>query len=252
MVGAVICFASTGGAPATAAQSQSGFTTWQRVRLAFGNKPFVSLLCAKMANLTAVGWYFAVLPFLFTTVTRAGYAKLGLYFFAQGLATLFSQPFWVWTSRRIGKKRAFYITATCYGLGVATWFLAQPGDPVSYSLARGIVLGFLGGGSLLTASSMLPDAIEHDFNRTGLRREGIFAGVYTTVEKASAALSSSLIGVCLSIGGYVQGAHGAAVQPPSAILAIRLSTFAPLIFGVAGALILTTYRLPDKRVRDPS
>jgi GPH family glycoside/pentoside/hexuronide:cation symporter len=247
LIGALICFAGTKGAPATVVSDPTGFTTWSRVKLAFGNRPFVSLMGCKLANLTSVAWYFAILPFLFTTVTKAGYKQLSLYFFVQGLATLGGQPFWVWLSKGIGKKRTFYVSSVGYGLAIASWFLAAAGDPAVLTVARAAVIGGLGGGALLAASSLLPDAIAHDFHRTGLRREGIFAGVYTTVEKASAAFAATLIGAGLSLGGYVQGAGGHDVQPASAVMVIRLATLAPLVFCVIAALVLTTYTLADKR-----
>lgn len=222
----------------------------EKLKLALGNKPFVSLIACKMSNLTGVGWYFAILPFLFTTVTHAGYGRMGVYFIFQGLATFGSQPLWVWLSREVGKKRAFYLAASFYGLGVATWCLARPGESVDFTIARAIFIGVMGGGTLLAATSLLPDAIAHDFDRTGLRREGVFAGVYTTVEKASSAIAAALIGVILGLAGYAQG-HAGGPQPASAVSAVRMMTLAPLVFCVLAAFILSTYRLPDRGAAPP-
>ena len=41
--------------------------------------------------------------------------------------------------------------------------------------------------------SMLPDVIEYDFRRTGLRREGIFSGLYSVVEKVASTLAPSIL-----------------------------------------------------------
>jgi GPH family glycoside/pentoside/hexuronide:cation symporter len=249
VAGTVICFFATRGAPATqATAAASRHTAWEKIRLALGNKPFISLMACKFAALMSLGWYFALLPFLFTTVTKAGYGRLGFYFFFQGIAMLCSQPFWVWLSHLIGKKRGFYVATTLYGLGIATWSLALPGEPVGFTVARALFIGVMGGGTLLAATALLPDAIAHDFDRTGLRREAVFAGVYTIVEKASAAIAAALIGLALGLAGYVQATAGGE-QPESAVRAIRLIILAPVFFSIAAGAILSTYRLPDRRAR---
>ncbi len=244
LVGAALCFAGTRGARGTQSEPVN-LTLSQKLKLAFSNRPFVSLLCCKLGNMTGVTWYLALLPFVFIVVTKAGYGRMSLYFLFQGVATLISQPIWVRLSRRIGKKRCFYLGAVLYGLGIATWGLAAEGEPVAFTIARAIWIGLAGGGTLLMASALLPDAITHDFDRTGLRREGVFAGVVTTVEKGAGALAASLIGACFSAAGYVSGVGGAH-EPPGAVMMIRVATLAPLIFCGLGALALSTYRLPDR------
>jgi GPH family glycoside/pentoside/hexuronide:cation symporter len=248
LIGAILCFMGTQGAPATTDEATAGFTTMQKLKLAFANKPFVSLLGCKLGNMTGVTWYLAILPFLFTTVTKVGYGRLGLYFLFQGVSTLVSQPIWVWLSRQLGKKGSFRLAAALYGLGIATWGLAGPGEAVSLTIARAIWIGLAGGGTLLMASALLPDAITYDYDRTGMRREGVFAGVVTTVEKGASALAASLIGVCFSLAGYVSGVGGAH-EPPGAVAFIRLSTLAPLLFCGLGGWVLSTYHLPDKVAR---
>jgi GPH family glycoside/pentoside/hexuronide:cation symporter len=223
-----------------------GLTSAQKLKLALGNRPFLSLLGCKLGNMTGVTFYLAILPFLFTTVTGAGYGRLGLYFLFQGAATLVSQPLWVWLGRLLGKRAAFALGATLYGLGVASWGLAGPGEAAAFTIARALWIGLAGGGTLMMASALLPDAITHDFDRTGLRREGVFAGAVTTAEKAAAALSAALIGLCFSLAGYVSGVGGGAHQPPAVVAFIRWATLAPLLFCGLGGLALLAYRLPDR------
>ena len=40
--------------------------------------------------------------------------------------------------------------------------------------------------------SLLPDTMEYDYRRSGLRREGAFAGAYSLVEKAGFAIGAVL------------------------------------------------------------
>jgi GPH family glycoside/pentoside/hexuronide:cation symporter len=246
MAGALVCFWATRGAPATEPSAAPALSALQKLKLALGNRPFASLMGCKLGNMIGVTAYSAILPFLFVTVTKAGYGRLSVYFLFTGLATLVSQPIWVAISRLLGKRRTFALAAALYGLGAATWGLAAAGEPVGYTIARALWIGLAGGGTLGMASALLPDAIAHDFDRTGLRREGVFAGAVTTVEKSAGAIAASLIGAGLSLAGYASGA-AASHQPAGAILVIRLATLAPLLFCMLGAAALLAYDLPDRR-----
>jgi GPH family glycoside/pentoside/hexuronide:cation symporter len=100
---------------------------------------------------------------------------------------------------------------------------------------------------------MLPDAIHHDYVRSGgLRREGLFAGFYTTAEKLASAVGLAATGAWLQTQGYVPSLTGGAVQPASAIAAIydvMAAIHSALIF--ASALFLIPYKL-DAAIRDKS
>ena len=107
--------------------------------------------------------------------------------------------------------RAGETVAAAFGAAPAAGF-ALPGD------------GPLGGGTLVMGQSLVPDTIEYDFRRTGLRREGIFAGVFTTVEKFAYAFAPAITGIFLGAMGYVSSTGDVdAAQPDSAILAIYIA-----------------------------
>ena len=97
--------------------------------------------------------------------------------------------------------------------------------------------------------SMLPDTMEYDRRRTGLRREGIFAAFYTTVEKLSGAIGVAVVGAILSSAGYLQSRGAMVVQPESALLAIRVSMAwlsAGITLAAMGALVF--YNLDEARL----
>mgnify|MGYP001428997845 CR=1 FL=1 len=82
--------------------------------------------------------------------------------------------------------------------------------------------------------SLLPDVMEHDFQRTGLRREGLYAGLYSFIEKFAFATAPLTLGVLLSTMGFEPGLPRGASQPESALLAITLSM--AVIPAIANAL----------------
>ena len=82
-------------------------------------------------------------------------------------------------------------------------------------LARGFLTGLATGGLTLAAQAMLPDTIEHDFRRTGLRREAMFSAVYSVAEKLASATGPFLLGLVLSAASGDRGIVLAAVLIPA-------------------------------------
>jgi GPH family glycoside/pentoside/hexuronide:cation symporter len=159
-------------------------------------------------------------------------------------------PLWLKLSRRRGKKLVYFGGVVLFSVTSFSWLLADASEPAAIYLLRGLISGVGSGGLLLTAQSLLPDALEYDYLRTGLRREGVLSGFYTTVEKLAFALGSAITGLFLGAMGYVSGTMGPATeQPDSAILAIRLCvSVLPVIAIVASAFVLRWYDLDEQKL----
>ena len=91
---------------------------------------------------------------------------------------------------------------------------------------------------------MLPDTIEYDQNQSGLRREGIFSGVWASGQKTAYAVGPSLIGFTLSFTGFVVNGE----QPESVVNGIRFifCIFTALLF-LLSLLPFRKYDLTEKR-----
>ncbi len=240
---AIVSFRMTKGAPATEVEHQPELPWKEKLSLALGNKPFVVLILMKMANLTGIAFFFTLLPFVFVSALGLTFEDLGIYFLIQAPLLFISQPFWLRISKAFGKKNLYFIAVTLYILGTATWAFADAGEPFWMMIARGVAVGFASGGLLLAGQALLPDAIAYDYQRTGLRREGVFAGVYTTVEKAGAAIAAVVIGASLSAIGFVQG--GGVEQSPETIQALKLFMLVPGLANLVSAFILIFYHIPE-------
>ncbi|MDZ4374208.1 MAG: MFS transporter [Phenylobacterium sp.] len=246
----IACFLFTGNAARTVPPPKTTLSTKEQFKTVISNRPFVVLVATKLTNLLAVAMYQAITPFVFVTAIGHTYAEMSYYLLTHGLMTLFVQPLWVRFSRRFGKKRMFWFGTVFYVAGILSWLLAGPNDPWWLLAARGLLTGGGGGGMLLAGQSMLPDTIEHDYNRTGLRREGVLAGVYTTVEKLASAFAVSMTGVVLGAVGYIHGKGMAgAIQSPEVVEAIRNVLFLPAFFQIASCFVLAFYNLDDGRRR---
>ena len=131
-----------------------------------------------------------------------------------------------------------------------TWLLASPAEPYALTILRGIFLGFLGGATLLMGQAMLPDTMEYDIRRTGMRREGVYAGVYTTIEKFAFALGPAATGAILAGMGYIASSEGFVEQPESAILAVYIcAAVLPVVTSILGILCLTQYDLTEQKLK---
>ncbi len=244
----VIAFLGTSKAPATA-RPPTRYTFVQQIVSGFSNRPFVILMLIKFITLLSLGIQ-SIFPFFFQRILGAPNSVLGTYFLCQSLAMLATPALWRWLSQRIGKKLTF-MTALAISLPAwMSWQFANHGDPLAFIFVRGLVIGASGSGVILMGQSMLPDTMEYDHLRTGLRREGIFAALYTTVEKLSGAIGVALVGAILGAYGYAQSRGGAVAQPTSALLAIRFTmAWIPAAITLAGMAALLAYNLDERRLQ---
>lgn len=244
----VVAFYGTATAPSTE-RVVTHHSFGQQVRSAAGNRPFVVLVAVKFITLMSLGVQ-SIFPFFFQRILAVPDGVLGTYFLFQSTMFLVAPSFWMWCSKRYGKKATF-MGALALSLPIwASWMIAVQGEPLWLVYLRGVIIGISGSGVILMGQSMLPDTMEYDFQRTGLRREGIFAALYTTVEKFAGALGVALVGALLGSYGYIQSRGGAVDQPESALWAIRFSmAFVPFAITVAGMAALFFYDLDERKLK---
>jgi GPH family glycoside/pentoside/hexuronide:cation symporter len=245
----VVAFAGTAHAPSTE-RTATHHGIGAQIRSAAGNRPFVVLVLVKFITLMSLGTQ-SIFPFFFQRILGVSNGVLGTYFFCQTAMFLVAPSLWLWLSKRIGKKRTF-LAALAISLPVwASWMLATAGEPLLLVYLRGVIIGVSGSGVILMGQSMLPDTMEYDYLRTGLRREGIFAALYTTVEKFSGAIGVALVGALLGAYGYVQSRGGAVEQPESALWAIRVAmSGVPAVITLAGMAALFFYDLDERKLNE--
>ena len=112
------------------------------------------------------------------------------------LVLIVSIGFWVWISRRFGKKKPAIIGVSI--LGVMTCILypiLPPGN-----LAGPILAAFIGGvsgGAVFLFDSMVADVVDYDELRTGENREGVYFGAWKMGQKLARALGLALTGLIL-------------------------------------------------------
>ena len=168
-------------------------------------------------------------------------------------AAVLAIPIWVRISKRIGKKLSYNIGMGIFALGVLIFFLVGHRSGVQFSY----VLMFLAGLGFAThyvmPFSIVPDVVEWDYAERGVRREGVFYGMWTFSSKIGQAVGIALSGWVLTIFGYQESVAGvpAATQSESAMLGIRLLTGPfPAFFFIAGVVVLSFFPITNRKYQE--
>ncbi|WP_323982131.1 MFS transporter [Novosphingobium aureum] len=220
----------------------------RQVRLAWGNVPFRILAIAHVFLLfgTAIGS--AALAYFTRVFLELPDSAIGTYFMMATVTMVLAMVPWVWLSNRFGKKASYIAALAMFALVQLSWLLAGPGESMVLVSIRGLVSGAAGGGMILSAYSLLSDAVRYDYVQSGERREGAFAGFTTLFDKLSSAAALAAMGGFLGAMGYVSSSGGGAVaQGDSARLAILLCESAiPALAMLCAIVAMLFYRLdPD-------
>ena len=246
---ALICFWMTKDAPFAFRPHEKPVPFFTQLKLVLQNKPFFLLIAMKFLTLMGLGTQSAQ-AYFFTRILKRDYTALSFYFFLYSSGMIVSQPFWLWISRRIG-KRSTLMLALGMSLPISlSWFLADANEPSIFVTIRGVLSGLYAGGMIMVGQAMLPDTMEYDFRRTGLRREGLFAGVYTTVEKLSGAIGVAVVGTLLSALGYVASRGEVVDQPESVNTAIYIAmAVVPFVINLGAILVMLGYDLTEEKLK---
>lgn len=210
----------------------------------FSNLPFRLLTLVKLCQLAVLSVVLASTPYFFGFVLGVDTGEIGKYFLAFSVAGILSVPVYRWIIARYGKRETYIALIVLYGLGLASWYLWEPGEPQVFFLARGIIIGSFSTGTLLCALAMLPDTMEYDQLQSGENRAGVISGVFTFVENLAGALGPFIIGLLLQANGLIQSRDPNVVQPPEVLEAVQWGvSLVPALFCFIAVPLLLRYRL---------
>ena len=166
---------------------------------------------------------------------------LGVFF----AASIVSVPVWVSLGNRFEKKQLALWAMCGIALVLSALLVLGEGDLLLMHVVA--VFGGAAGGCLdVVFPSIQADVIDFDEYQTGERKEGVYFSVWALAAKTAAGLAGLLIGLALSVGGFVPNAE----QSDAALLAIRLMVAAaPVACYSAGTLIFLRFRL-DRRAHE--
>jgi GPH family glycoside/pentoside/hexuronide:cation symporter len=221
----------------------------ERIRLVFNNRPFLLFLMIKLTGLFTLAAGLAAKFFFVTVVMQQNIEIAGIF----GLASLAGQmatlPLWLAYAKRHGKRRILWVSAILSGAIALSWLLSGPDESLWLYGLRGLALGMASCGTMLGTQAILPDVIEYDYRLTGLRREGIFAGMTSFMEKLAFTLSAFIVGGFLSFMDFDSNLPPDQ-QPESAILAVLfLQALLPAGLVLFQLLLLYFYDLDEEKLK---
>ncbi|WP_242918148.1 MFS transporter [Caulobacter sp. CCUG 60055] len=203
-----------------------------QLRLAFSDADFRRLGCAFLLQLTAVGAVSAAAPYIVVGAFGRPEGDVGTAMGALLVATILSVPVWSWLGRRYGESRMLGVAAAGYAaaalaVGAATMLhVAWPVAVACFTLAgapfAGLqVLPFTLAAHVAHAASRERGAANGEAD--GI--EGVFTGVWTSIEKLGLALGPALTAVVLSFTGKTGPAIAGFVALAPAALALASMIF---------------------------
>lgn len=211
------------------------------------NKPFQYLIGFKVMMFTGLAVNGSAVPFFTRYVLKASDVALSGMFLAQMIAMMVSQMGWVRLANRMGRRNALMTAAVMQVVAMFCWFLIPAGHPSPWLQILAACQGVSGGGIFFGLYTVLTDTMDHSRDKAdGAGREGILAGIFVMVEKATTALGTFILSSILAMVGYVSARNaGAAAQPANVIMGISIAmSVLPAAFAIIGCLFLRKLNLP--------
>ncbi len=168
-------------------------------------------------------------------------AAAPLFIFSYMIFALIATPIWIPLSRRIGKKRLWFISLLVTAFAFAAMFLAEPGkDWIVYLSAA--IAGIAGSCGNTISPSIKSDIIDYDEYHTGERKEGAYYAAWFFVTKSAFGFAAFIFGISISLAGYVPNV----AQNDAVVLTIRaLYSFLPFAVYIIGAFLLLRFSLSE-------
>jgi GPH family glycoside/pentoside/hexuronide:cation symporter len=157
------------------------------------------------------------------------------------ITALLVLPFWNWVSRKTDKRKAYIAGMIFLSVIMIALSFLGPSAGLPMVLVMAVLAGIGVSAIHVLTWAIIPDAVEVDQLATGQRHEGIFYSLVSLFKKIASSIAIPLTLLVLDWSGY---ASNAAVQKPSAILAIRILTGpVPSVLLLGGIVFALFYPL---------
>ncbi len=209
--------------------TQSQPSLRESFRAVLKNRPFLFAAGIFLFTWTAVDIIQAFLLF-FLKYRMHLEAQSDLILGAIFITALLVLPLWNWISRKTDKRKAYIAGMIFLSVIMCGLIFLNPSAGLPMVLTMAILAGIGVSAIHVLTWAIIPDAVEVDELTTGHRHEGIFYSLVSLFKKIASSIAIPLTLLVLQWSGYVSNA---AIQKPSAILAIRI-----LIGPVPSVLLL--------------
>lgn len=234
-------------------------TLREQMALVGRNKPFLFLLATSFISNVGQASSYTAVGFVFLYAIKAIWL-IPLFILFMSIASILAQPFWLAAAKRLGRERSYVAASLIWIAVTVTWLwidrggggvAAQSGatalSPAHVMvLVRAAVIGFANGAFIMLALSMMTDTVDYQRRLLGVANEGVFAGLYSAMEKLAFAIGPVIAGAVMSAFGFVSSTGGVVPQSDHAITGIvLLYSLIPAALQALALLVFSRYRLPD-------
>jgi GPH family glycoside/pentoside/hexuronide:cation symporter len=214
-------------------------------KITFSNKSFLTAAF----SILMISWVWSLLsamtPFVVIYMFGGTLADIPLISGPLIFITMLFYPLWRKICIRLGTKNTLTYATFSSVLILLPFFL------IAKTVFEGALImsfyGFTLSGVTLVREILIPDVIDEDEIKTGFRREGIYFGVGTFIDRFALALTGLSTTLIFGLTGFIPGVP----QPPSVILGMRLMTTIIMILALVGFLIaIKLYPLGAQKVEE--
>jgi GPH family glycoside/pentoside/hexuronide:cation symporter len=235
VVTCLICFFGTKRAPSLPPKKEMP-PIREQIRIAVKNYPFVMLMASYFLQALAIGVMMAGFIYYVKYAMDLPATAMNVAFPIFLITGILFIPVWLAVGRRLGKIKSYRIGLVFFTVMMGSLFFTSPS--LLWLFYAQIFLAGIGFSSFqLFPFSMLPDTIEYDQMQSGLRREGVFSGMWSSGQKIAYSVGPPIVGFALSLSGFVMEGS----QPPSLAVGVRV------IFCLFPAVMILASFLPFHR-----
>ena len=242
------------------------------IRLTLSNKAFLLLLASNFIArfgmaVTGIFFYYVFVYHLGKGEQLAGAALLAVFFNAINVATFIAMAPIASLSARIGKKPTLVLMLAMSAVAYASLPVTFTNSDDSFirhsftflssswtlfvqwpSIVTAVLIGVFTNTMPMITNSMIADICDYDELQCGMRREGFYGAVYTSIEKMAWSVSLAFQGVLLATSGFnAMLTH----QAPETIQYWILALVVTQPFGfLIGIVVIVFYPLTRSRVEE--
>ena len=232
-----ICFFGTKKAPTRPPRKEMPPIS-EQIRIAARNFPFLMLMSSYFFQALAMGVMMAGFIYYVKYAMKLPETAMNIAFPIFLVTGILFIPVWLAVGKRLGKIKSYTIGIVFFSVMMGSLFFTSPS--LLWLFYVQIFLAGIGFSSFqLFPFSMLPDTVEYDELQSGMRREGIFSGMWSAGQKTAYSVGPPIVGFALGLSGFTLEGP----QPGSMETGVRA------IFCLFPALMIFLSFLPFSRYK---
>jgi Na+/melibiose symporter-like transporter len=229
---------------AAGSQAIGGEKLLARFGQAFAHRPFRIVFAASTSQLFGFGTAGASAIYYVVYVSHLPLSAFSGYIVAACAGAAIAQPLWVALAARIGNLTTYRVALFSHTIPALLFLLMPPGAPYIFYL-----IGFISGtttmGSTLLSFAMLVEVIALDGPDS--TRKGLFAAIYTAMEKVMIACGGFCVAIILSLAHF-SASTAPLAQPPAVHVAILVAFIGVQVATLLFSLVLLARYSPAATV----